>query len=287
MTARPGFGQRCGAALAAHGRLCVGVDPHAFVLEGWGFDNSAEGARELGLRVVEAAHGRVGFVKPQVALFERFGSAGIAALERVIRDARDASLLVIADAKRGDIGTTLDGYAEGWLAPDSPLESDAMTVNPFLGMGSLRTTIDFARQHGKAVFVLAATSNPEARALQTARVASGGTVSSRIVDAVVALNLEAVPEAPHAGAIGDVGVVLGASVDFAESGIALDALAAAPATPILAPGFGAQGTELADVDRLYREAAGTTIASASRSLLASGPSGVADAIRRAADEVSP
>ena len=148
--------------LATDGPLCVGIDPHEHLLTEWGLDASAAGAREFGLRVVDAAAGRVGIVKPQVSFFERYGSAGFAALEDVLAAARAAGLLVIADAKRGDIGTTMDAYARAWLTPGSPLEADAMTVSPFLGVGSLRDTFRFALENGKGVFVLAATSNPEA-----------------------------------------------------------------------------------------------------------------------------
>lgn len=280
------FGERVAVALAQHGRLCVGIDPHAHLLDRWEFDDSAEGAREFGLRVVEAAHGRVGFVKPQVAFYERFGAAGFAALERVLHEAREAKLVVIADAKRGDIGSTNEGYADAWLKPGSPLESDAVTLSPYLGFSSLRPTIDFARKHGKGVLVLAATSNPEAAPIQTARVESGGTVSSRIVTAAAELNHAAVVGTLRSGDVGDVGVVLGATVDFAAAKIDLGALAGPPATPILAPGFGAQGADYSEVTKLFREATGSVIASSSRSILEAGSSGIAEAIGRANEELS-
>src|SRR5690606_17831545 len=137
----PSFGIRLRAALDAHGPLCVGIDPHAALLEQWGLSQNADGVRSFGLAVVDAAAGRVGVVKPQVAFFERFGSKGFAALEDVISHARKAGLLVLADAKRGDIGSTMAGYASAWLAPGAPLESDAVTVSPYLGPESLRETI--------------------------------------------------------------------------------------------------------------------------------------------------
>ena len=128
--------------------------------------------------MVDAAAGRVGIVKPQVSFFERYGSAGFAALEDVLAAARAAGLIVIADAKRGDIGTTMDAYAEAWLTPGSPLEADAMTVNPFLGVGTLEGTFELAEDAGKGVFVLAATSNPEAFTAQRATLDGGRTVSA-------------------------------------------------------------------------------------------------------------
>ncbi|WP_317451953.1 orotidine-5'-phosphate decarboxylase [Microbacterium sp. NIBRBAC000506063] len=116
------FGARVAAGIAEYGNLCVGIDPHGALLDAWGLDRSADGVREFGLRVVESAAGRAGVVKPQVAFFEAFGSAGFAALEEVLAAARAAGLLVIADAKRGDIGSTMDGYAAAWLTAGSPLE---------------------------------------------------------------------------------------------------------------------------------------------------------------------
>ena len=131
------------------------------------------------MRVVDAAAGRVGIVKPQVSFFERFGAAGFIALEQVLAAARAADLIVIADAKRGDIGTTMDAYAEAWLTPGAPLEADAMTVNPFLGIGTLEGTFRLAEDSGKGVFVLAATSNPDAFTAQRATLEGGQTVSGR------------------------------------------------------------------------------------------------------------
>jgi orotidine-5'-phosphate decarboxylase len=139
-----GFGERIRTVLGERGPLCVGIDPHTSLLAEWGLDASAAGAREFGLRVVEAAAPSVGIVKPQVSFFERYGSAGFAALEDVLIAARAAGLVVIADAKRGDIGTTMDAYAEAWLTPGAPLEADALTANPFLGTGTLTRAFELA-----------------------------------------------------------------------------------------------------------------------------------------------
>ena len=117
------------------GPLCAGIDPSADLLPTWGLPDSADGLRTFGLTCVEAFAGVVPVVKPQVAFFERLGSAGIAALEDVLAAARDAGLLVIADAKRGDIGSTMEAYASAWLDPASPLAADAMTAMPYLGLG--------------------------------------------------------------------------------------------------------------------------------------------------------
>lgn len=278
-----GFGERLQAAFDRFGRLCVGIDPHDALLREWGLDASAAGVREFGLRVVEAAADRVGVVKPQVAFFERFGSAGFAALETVQAAARDAGLLVIADAKRGDIGSTMDGYAAAWLEPGAPLEADAVTVSPYLGPGSLRATITAAARAGKGVFVLAATSNPEAAGLQSAEVTvvdagRGQTVADWVAHGVGWAN----GSASAAGVLGPVGLVVGATVDRGDLGLTDDALRAAP---ILAPGFGAQGVALGDVHRIFGTLAPQVIASASRSVLAAGPQGLAEAIDAHNDEL--
>ncbi|MBO0979049.1 orotidine-5'-phosphate decarboxylase [Microbacterium sp. SD291] len=270
------FGERVRAALRTHGPLCVGIDPHAGLLESWGLPQDARGVREFGLRTVEAAAGLVGVVKPQVSFFERFGSAGIAALEDVLSAARAAGLLVIADAKRGDIGSTMDAYAEAWLTPGSPLEADALTVSPFLGVGALGGAFDLAEANGKGLFVLAATSNPEATGLQRSSSADGATVSSAIISEVSARNVAASGE----GEWGSFGFVIGATVDWADAGIG----PFAPFAPILGPGFGAQGATPSDLHDRFGAMAEAVIASESRSILSAGPDLLADAIRTRAAE---
>lgn len=264
------FGRRARAALEAHGPLCVGIDPHAALLAAWGLTADAAGVREFGLRTVEAAAGRVGVVKPQVSFFERYGAAGFAALEDVLAAARAAGLLVIADAKRGDIGSTMADYAQAWLPAGAPLEADALTVNPYLGVGALEGAFAVAEEHGKGLFVLAATSNPEATVLQRATTADGETVSAAVVAEVSRRNAAATP----AGEWGSFGFVIGATVDAAEAGLA----PFAPVAPILAPGFGAQGATPADLARRFGPQAASVIASESRSLLSAGPAALAETI---------
>ena len=270
---RPGFGRRLRDALDQYGPLCVGIDPHEALLRAWGMDATAAGAREFGLRTVEAAAGRVGVVKPQAAFYERYGAAGFAALEEVIAAARAAGLIVIADAKRGDIGTTMDGYAAAWLAPGAPLESDALTLSPYLGTDSLNAAFSAATAHEKGVFVLAATSNPEASALQRARVDDEESVAERVAHDVAARNIGA------PGSLGPIGLVVGATVDRRAYGLSDIVLAG---TPILAPGFGAQGAEPGDLGRLFGYVASQVVASESRSILSAGPAGLAARIEQRA-----
>ncbi|MFD3444833.1 orotidine-5'-phosphate decarboxylase [Microbacteriaceae bacterium 4G12] len=292
MTSAAGFGSRLSAVFAGSGRLCVGIDPHEFLLDAWGLPRSAEGVREFGLRVVDAAAGRAGIVKPQVAFFERYCSAGYAALEEVLAAARAAGLLVIADAKRGDIGTSVDAYGAAWLTPGAALEADALTVSPYLGVGALSSTFALAHATGKGVFVLAATSNPEAAAVQRLGVAA------EVVEEVDEWNAEHPPRTtgargagesatgqPATGPIGTVGLVLGATVDLAGYGIPLTPLPGAPVAPVLAPGFGHQGAQLADVRRIFGGLAEATIVSESRSILSAGPAGIARVVTERAHEV--
>ena len=269
------FGQRLEAAFAASGHLCVGIDPHPYLLDDWGLTDDAASLREFGLRVVDASVGLVGLVKPQVAFFERHGSAGFAALEDVMRAARSADLLVIADAKRGDIGSTFDGYAQAWLTPGAPLEADALTVSTYLGVDSISGTRDLALANDKGVFVLAATSNPEAAALQLAVTTSGSSVAAGIVDTVGAWN--------DTERLGSIGLVLGATVDLDTYGISAASIGR---SPVLAPGFGHQGARFDQIVDLYGFAAPNVIVSASRSILAAGPAEIRHAIKSQASEVA-
>ncbi|MBO1768817.1 orotidine-5'-phosphate decarboxylase [Agrococcus sp. TF02-05] len=264
------FLERLGDAVRRRGALCVGIDPHPALLERWGLEADASGVERFGRAVVEAAAGRVGVVKPQAALFEALGPAGLGALERVLADARAASLVTIADAKRGDIGSTTLGYAAAWLEPGAPLEADALTASPYLGVGALEGLFAAAERAGKGVFVLAATSNPEGAAIQRARLDDGRTVAAAVADEVAARN--AATGAGH-------GLVIGATIDRAAFGLAPDA-----STPVLAPGFGAQGARLADLHRLF-PADALVLASASRSILQAGPEGIAPAIDAAIGEL--
>lgn len=288
------FGERLHGAFGRFGRLCVGIDPHSWLLTDWNLPDTAAGAESFGRRVVAASAGLVGIVKPQVAFYERFGSAGYAALERVLSDARAAGLLVIADVKRGDLGTSVEAYGQAWLTPGSALEADAITLNPYMGVGSLAGTAALAARHGKGLFLLAATSNPEAAELQQAVLAggtqAGRTVAASVLDQVVSLNADEVgarsgrvPDSAVNG-FGSVGVVLGATVSLTDFGIDIHAPATAVVTPVLAPGFGHQGANSTDLTSLFGGYAQGVIVSESRSVLSAGPDRVADEITRRVTE---
>ena len=275
----PSFGQRLEAAFLSSGHLCLGIDPHPFLLEEWGLGDTPDSLREFSLRAIEAAVDVVGIVKPQVAFFERHGAAGYAALESVLARARSAGLIVIADAKRGDVGSTVAAYGESWLTPGSPFEADAMTVSAYQGVGSLWDVIDRAEKNDKGLFVLAATSNPESAETQTA-VRDRGEFAGRTVAASIVSEVDIVNAATDR--LGSVGVVIGATVDAVDYGITADTLLT---TPILAPGFGEQGATLSDLPELYGEVAPNVIANVGRGVLRAGPVNVRDSLRRSADEL--
>lgn len=278
-SAVPTFGGRLAAQFAAGRHLCAGIDPHTGLLEEWGAADDALGAERMGRDVVAAAAGVAACVKPQIALFERFGSAGFAALERVFADAREAGLLVIADVKRGDIGSTFAAYADAWLTPGAPLEADAMTVVAYQGFGSLAGAFGHVEDHGKGLFVLAATSNPEARNVQRAVREDGQTVAAAMVADAQAWNVQNEIVRTSAGAapvgVGSIGVVLGATLELAEFGIDTGEPLSGPALPVLAPGFGQQGARIEDAHRIFGGIGRALLANESRSILRGGPEGLA------------
>lgn len=278
MTTAP-FGARLATAMDAHGPLCVGIDPHTSLLEAWGLPDDAAGLRRFALTVLEAVGGRVAAVKPQAAFFERHGSAGVAVLEEVIAAGRDTGTLVIVDAKRGDIGSTMGAYAEAFLRDGSPLAGDALTVSPYLGFGSLDPAVDLALSSGRGLFVLCLTSNKEGHEVQHARTADGVTVAALMASRAAALNASADP-------MGSIGLVVGATVGDAASRTGTDLTRVNG--PLLAPGVGAQGAGARELATVFGAARHQVLASSSRAVLAAGPDVAAlrAAARAGADEAA-
>jgi orotidine-5'-phosphate decarboxylase len=262
------FGARLHAAMEARGPLCAGIDPHAALLHDWGLDDDLAGLERFAMSAAEALAPRVAVVKPQSAFYERFGSRGIAVLERLVMACRGAGALVLLDVKRGDIGSTSQAYADAYLDPSSPLAVDAITASPYLGFGSLAPMIDTARKHDAGVFVLALTSNKEGPEVQEARTGAG-TVADVVLDHLRALNDGAEP-------LGSFGAVIGATI--AADGHRLDVNG-----PVLAPGYGAQGGTVDDLRRIFGAHVRHVLPSTSRELLRVGPDGLADAADRLND----
>jgi orotidine-5'-phosphate decarboxylase len=269
------FGQRLTHAIENRGRFCAGIDPHPELLDAWGLTDSAIGLEKFALTAVEAVAGTAAVVKPQSAFFERQGSRGIAVLEQVIEGCRELGALVLLDVKRGDIGTTAQGYADAYLDKNSPICVDAVTVSPYLGVGALDPFLDTALANEAGVFVLALTSNPEGPQVQHAVTADGRTVAATVLDAVATRNVDA-------EGLGSVGAVVGATVEVpAELGAHnLDVNG-----PLLVPGIGAQGGGLDDVRRIFGPAVRNVLPTSSRDILTAGPDKVAlrEAVVRAVE----
>jgi orotidine-5'-phosphate decarboxylase len=280
------FGARLAAAVADRGPLCVGIDPHRSLLLDWGVRDDVDGLRRFTDAVVDALAGSVAVLKPQMAFYERFGARGIAVLEDAVARIRAAGALVLLDAKRGDIGSTMDAYAD-YLRSDHPLRVDALTVSPYLGPESLEPARRTAAAFGGGLFVLARTSNPEAETLQHALVGER-SVAQVVVDTVRSWNTpdgvvgDPMPDVAAVREVaggwgpstGSFGVVVGATL--ARLDVDLEGLGG----PILAPGLGAQGGSLADLRRLFGTGR-AVLPTVSRDVLSAGPD--VGALRAAAD----
>jgi len=261
------FGARLATAITTRGPLCVGIDPHPELLRAWDLPVTVDGLARFCDICVQAYTG-FAVVKPQVAFFEAYGSAGFAVLERTTSALREAGVLVLADAKRGDIGSTMAAYAQAW-AGDGPLAADAVTASPYLGFGSLQPLLDLAAANGRGVFVLAATSNPEGASVQRALVGHR-TVAQSIVDDAAAVNRAVLPQP------GSVGVVIGATLDQVPDVSDLGG-------PVLVPGVGAQGGRPGALGGLGGALPGQLLPAVSREILRAGPDFAA--VRRAGEKM--
>ena len=255
------YGVRLSKAVAERGPLCVGIDPHPSLLDAWDLPRTAAGLERCARGMVEALGAQVAVFKPQSAFFEPYGSAGIAVLERTLTDIAAAGALSLLDVKRGDMSTSMAAYADAYLADGAPLAADAITVSPYLGFGSLTGAIDLALRHGRGVYVLALTSNPEGPQFQHARVGDGRMVGQVVVEEVARHN--------PAGAVGSVGVVVGATIG--RTGVDFSGLNGS----ILAPGIGAQGATAADLAEVFGPAVSLVLPSASREVMSAGPDSAA------------
>ncbi|WP_338675439.1 orotidine-5'-phosphate decarboxylase [Streptomyces sp. SCSIO 30461] len=273
MSPQETFGARLRRAMDARGPLCVGIDPHASLLSAWGLGDDVAGLERFTRTVVEALADRVAVLKPQSAFFERFGSRGVAVLEKAVDEARAAGTLVLMDAKRGDIGSTMAAYAETYLRKDSPLFCDALTVSPYLGFGSLRPALDLARESGAGVFVLALTSNPEGAEVQRATAEGGVSLAQLMLNHVADENAGARP-------LGSVGAVVGATLGQVGADLDING-------PLLAPGIGAQGATPADLPGVFGAQVRDVLPNVSRGVLTHGPdiAALRESAARFTDEV--
>jgi orotidine-5'-phosphate decarboxylase len=239
-----------------------GLDPSGRLLEEWGLGDSAEGLERFVDVVMAAADGSVAVVKPQSAFYERHGWQGIRALARLVEGCRSAGVLVLLDAKRGDVGSTNDAYAEAYLGADAAIPVDALTVTAYLGFSALRTIFERAERARAAIFVVTRSSNPEGRALQLAHLPDGRSVEQHLLSEIEIENMRL-----SCDDIGPVGAVIGPGHGPIDDVDLLEARGL-----FLAPGIGAQGAGIDDVVACFGACPDRVLPSASRSLLAPGPS---------------
>jgi orotidine-5'-phosphate decarboxylase len=243
MTASP-FATRLAAAITSRGTpACIGLDPRQQSLPpALGAATTTDPKTLAAIfatfcrEVIDAVAPLVPIVKPQLACFEAIGPHGMTALADVIAYARQKNLLVLADGKRGDIGSTAEAYADGWLG--GPWAADALTVNPYLGLDAVEPFVKTAADRGAGIFILVKTSNPGSKDFQDL-VSDGRTIYEHVAAGVEQL----AARTAAGGTYGAVGAVVGATWPRQ-----LDTLRAAmPHTWILVPGFGKQGGRAADV----------------------------------------
>ena len=245
------YADRLHAAVRAKGTpALVGIDPRLDSLPApvrdaatgpTERDRAADAFERFGKGLIDAVADLVPAVKPQSAFFEALGVAGMTALSRIVAHARAAGLIVILDAKRGDIGSTAAAYADGLLGGAAPPRSDmadALTINPFLGPDTLEPFVEVTKERGAGLYVLCKTSNPGSAAYQGA-VAEGRTVAERIAAEIERLSADSPGECGY----GPVGAVVGAT--YPQELSALRTLM--PHAPLLVPGYGSQGGAAADV----------------------------------------
>lgn len=261
-------------SMSKYGQLVIGLDPSGDLLEKWGFGDSPDGLERFVDVALEASVGTVGVVKPQSAFYERHGWQGVRSLSRLVETVRHSGVLVLLDAKRGDVGSTNQAYAESYLSDDSGIPVDAMTVTPYLGLDAMGSFFDMAVTCNTGVFVVTRSSNPEGRALQRALEEDGRTIEQSIIGTIAAWNRRLAPEP-----VGPIGSVFGPNHGYATD-IHLEEMNGL----FLAPGLGAQGATPDDVARCFKDCPERVLASASRSILAFGPD--PSDMRRAAERLN-
>lgn len=261
------FGLRLGNSMKHFGPLCVGIDPHRNLLLDWGYNVDAQGAELYSMRMLQAANGRAAAVKFQLSMFERYGSKGFAALERVLYAAKQMGIITIVDCLHGGLPTTISAFADAYFKPRAPLRADAITLLPYYGARSLAGLIDEALDNERGVFIASLTSNEEGASLQTAIRQSGEyrgrTVAYGIAHMAQRYNEAAAPN------LGSVGLIIGATIGewMQDSDVA-------PSTftgPILSPGYGWQGAEADDLKQVFRGTNGNVLVTVSRAIAKHGP----------------
>ena len=256
------FAQRFLELARSRSPFCLGIDPTPQLLKAWNLPHSADGLAQMCETVMSAAEDRLAIVKPQIAFFERFGSKGIEVLERLIAAFQARDTLVLVDGKRGDIGSTVEAYAQAYLGSTSAFHADAITAHAYLGFGALKPLLTHAVDSGAGVFVVVLSSNVEGTPLQTAVLQNDGrTVADSLADLITEFNQQT-----SGSEIGPVGAVVGATIENLMP--TLDRL---PQSLLLAPGIGHQGATFEDMRRRFERHVARAIPSSSRAVLDRGP----------------
>ncbi len=263
------FAERFAALRAERGPFCLNLDPTPGLLADWDLKDDIWGLRRFCDRVIDSADRQLAVIKPQSAYFERFGAAGFEVLADIIGSIHALGSLALLDGKRGDIGSTNSGYADGLLGPDSAMGADGLTVHAYLGFAALGPILERAQKLGCGIFPVVLSSNPEGRALQGARLRGGETVAQGLADEITTHNRSVAGDG-----VGPVGAVVGVTAPEAPS-----IVERLPSSLILAPGLGTQGGTFDDVATRLGSARQRVIPCAGRSVLSAGPDG--DALARA------
>lgn len=247
---QPSFSSRLTRAIKSHGTpACIGLDPRreslpphfrAAEIASTDTEKLAGLFADFCKGVIDVVGPLVPVVKPQVACFEALGPTGMMALGDVMAYARSAGLIVLADGKRGDIGSTAEAYAAGWLA--GPWAADALTVNPYLGLDSIEPFVKAATDHDAGIFVLVKTSNPGGKDFQDL-----ATGAQRVYEHVATAVESLAARTAGSDVYGAVGAVVGATWPKQLD----DLRSAMPHSWILVPGFGRQGGRAADVQGAF------------------------------------
>ncbi len=263
---RSDFGLRLSNSMAKYGPLCVGIDPHRQLLTDWGYNVDALGAELYSMRMLQAANGRAAAVKFQFSMFERYGSKGIAALERVLYAARQMGVITIVDCLHGGLPTTISAFADAYFKPGAPLLADAITLLPYYGARSLGGVINDALNNGRGVFIASLTSNQEGASLQTA-IRQAGEYKGKTVAYGIASTAQKFNKGNDG--MGSVGLIIGATIGQWINDSGVD-----PAKftgPILSPGYGWQGAETRDLKTVFKGTKGNVLVTVSRSIATHGP----------------
>lgn len=263
---RSDFGMRLSASMEQYGPVCIGIDPHRKVLRDWGYNADAQGAEMFSMRMLQGMRERAAAVKFQTPLFERYGSQGFEALERVLYAARQMEIITIVDCLHGGLPTTVSALADAYFHADSPLLADAITLLPYYGVGSLSGLVNEALDGGHGVFIASFTANQQGANMQTA-IRQGGDYHGRTVAYGIAASAQKFNRGIEG--MGSAGLIVGVPVSrwFDDPSLHPEQFSG----PILSSGDGWQGANKDDLTRMFTGTRGNVLVTVSRVISSQGP----------------